>query len=120
LAPWASAELYPIDGGYSGLNKQVGHLIDYYNFQFYSQNDYVTKETLLYKSGETYPGSSLWQIILNNGFEPSKVIVGKPVTEADAANGYVAPSDLGSWLQEGEPRNSFHRTKTSISQISNL
>lgn len=100
LAPWLSSELYPKDGGFAQINREVGHLIDYYNVQFYSQNDYTTKESLLYKSGETFPGTSLFQAILNNGFPAHKVAIGKPVKEEDASNGYVPAESLGDWLRE--------------------
>jgi len=75
-------------------------LIDWYNVQYYNQNDaYTTKDTLLNQAASPFVGSAVNQVIQNDGFDASKIVIGKAATPADApSGGYVAPGDLGSWL----------------------
>lgn len=102
VAPWLVRELYPSDGGYAEINKQVGSMIDYYFTQFYNQDSYTTKNGQLYDGGNIFPGSSLFEIINNQGFPAEKMVVGKPAQADDASNGYIAPKTLGNILLEAK------------------
>lgn len=59
-APYFCAERYK-NGAYVNIHQQVGHLIDFYNVQFYNQGDnrYDTYETLFVTSGSNFPGTSV-------------------------------------------------------------
>ena len=81
------------------VNKQVGHLIDFYNVQFYNQGDtkYDSYQALFIESGSYFSGTAVKEIIARK-VPAKKIIVGKPVTQADASNtGAVSSSDLGVW-----------------------
>ena len=98
-APYFKSEYYP-NGGYVTVHKEVGNLIDFYNVQFYNQGDtkYDSYEALFLQSGSFFSGTSVNEII-KRGIPSNKIVVGKPVTIADAANtGYVSSTDLGKWI----------------------
>ena len=58
---------------------------------------YATCAGLLTSSGGAYPGSSVFEINAN-GVSLSKIVIGKPATQGDAAAGYMSPSSLSSCL----------------------
>ena len=98
-APYFSTERYK-NGGYVNVHRQVGHLIDFYNVQFYNQGDttYDTYEKLFVTSGGHFPGTSVKEIS-QKGVPLEKIVVGKPVTTADAYNtGYMDQQTLGNAL----------------------
>jgi hypothetical protein len=73
-------------------------LIDFYNVQFYNQGDthYDTYEGLFLNSGGFFTGTAVKEII-SRGIPPKKIVVGKPVTPADATNsGYMESGILGA------------------------
>lgn len=86
VAPW-----FGRGQPYAQLNETVGHLIDWYNVQFYSQGlAYTTCETLVNESGGDFPGTSIMEMI-NAGIPQEKLVVGKPGTPALV--GTPIPSD---------------------------
>lgn len=100
-APYFKKQYYK-NGAYVTVNKEVGKLIDFYNVQFYNQGDtkYDTYEALFESSGSFFSGTSVKQIIAR-GIPAKKIVIGKPVTAADASNtGAVESTDLGSWVSK--------------------
>ncbi|KAF8521408.1 glycoside hydrolase family 18 protein [Hysterangium stoloniferum] len=79
VAPWfGKGQLY------ARLNTTVGKDIDWYNVQFYSQGTaYTTCDTLVSKSGDPFPGTSILEIVAS-GVPQYKVVMGKPGTAANA------------------------------------
>jgi chitinase len=98
---------YP-NGAYLTVNKKVGHMIDFYNVQFYNQGNtrYDTYELLFKESKGYFPGTSVEELI-DIGIPAEKIVVGKPATRADVYNtGYVDASDLGNWTARYFEENS--------------
>ena len=96
--------MYP-KGGYLTIDKKVGHLIDFYNVQFYNQIDhspYDTYETLfLFSRKDRKYGSSVRELIYK-GVPSKKIVIGKPATEKNVYNtGYMDPKDLSKVLMKG-------------------
>ena len=57
---------------------------------------YTTCETLLTKSGGTWPKSSIFEIHAA-GVDLNKLVIGKPAQAAgDANNGYISPATLAT------------------------
>jgi chitinase len=98
-APYFKEEFYR-NGAYMTVHRQVGHTIDYYMVQFYNQGDtkYDSYEQLFTKAtGGAFPGTSVKEIAAR-GVPLQKIVVGKPVVQADAANtGWVDQAQLGQW-----------------------
>jgi len=95
--PWTGTT-----GGYTAVYK-AATTIDFFNVQFYNQGascyvDYAGLFTNS-KSCAPFPGTSAYEIS-SYGVPLSKIVVGKPVTTADAGNGYVAPSDLYTMVKK--------------------
>ncbi|KAI1792571.1 chitinase [Ganoderma leucocontextum] len=103
LAPWLAPNKAFAAGAYVKVNKNVGHLIDWYNVQFYNQNLYSDCESLITKSGGTWPGSSLFEIP-KHGIPLNKLVIGKPATSADASNGYMSPAQLGTCVKQAHAK----------------
>jgi len=96
------APKYP-NGGYLTVDKAVGSLIDFYNVQFYNQGTsaYISYATLFQKSDGWATGTSVQEMVAK-GVDVSRIVIGKPVTQGDAANtGFVPLSALKSMLQQG-------------------
>jgi hypothetical protein len=76
--------LYP-GNGYLRVEQQVGHLIQFYNVQFYNQQStsYGSVQALFNSSGGWAPGTSVNEIN-SRGVPLEKIVVGKPATPADA------------------------------------
>ncbi|KAI9463815.1 glycoside hydrolase family 18 protein [Boletus coccyginus] len=100
LAPWFSPTMWS-GGGYLVVHKSVGHLIDWYNVQFYNQgtSDYTTCSALLTASTSPFPETALFQIAAN-GVALDKLVIAKPATISDATNGYIDPSMLASCVSQ--------------------
>lgn len=84
------------------MHKKVGSTIDFYNVQFYNQGNtkYDTFDGLFIQSGSVFSGTALNEII-KRGIPSKKLVIGKPVTQADAANtGLVSHTDLGKWIAQ--------------------
>ncbi|KAI8608464.1 glycoside hydrolase superfamily [Chytriomyces sp. MP71] len=96
---------YP-KGAYLAVDKAVGNLIDWYNIQFYNQGstDYASCDTLLNTSNGFFTNTALFQIAAS-GVPLSKLVIGKPVTQAGATNtGYVTPSTLASCVSQARQK----------------
>ena len=95
-APYFCKENYK-NGAYITVHEQVGHLIDFYNVQFYNQVDttYDTYERLFVKSVGFFNKTSVKEIN-ERGIPLEMLVVGKPATPADASNtGYMNQTALG-------------------------
>ena len=86
----------------------MGHLIDFYNVQFYNQGNttYDTYEKLFLQSGGYFPGTSVRELA-ERGVALNKIVVGKPVTQGDATGtGWMDKNALSSAVmranQEGK------------------
>jgi chitinase len=97
VAPWFTTENVYSQGGYIGINNQVGGLIDFYNVQFYNQGDtdYTTCQTLINQSTSDWPQTSVMEINKFGGVPLNKIVIGKPNDQAAADNGYMDPTTLG-------------------------
>ncbi len=96
-APYFCSEHYK-KGAYITVDKSVGHLIDFYNIQFYNQGDttYDTYEKLFIKSTGFFNKTSVKEIN-DRGVPLEKLVIGKPVTPGDATNtGYMEKTALGN------------------------
>ena len=90
---------YP-NGGYVKIHQEVGHLIDWYNVQFYNQGNsqYNSYDELFVYSTGSFPGTAVKNINEDAGVPLEKIVVGKPATAADVMNtGLSDPNDLGEW-----------------------
>ncbi|KAG5641910.1 hypothetical protein DXG03_003977 [Asterophora parasitica] len=102
VAPWFSPGRFG-GGAYHKVHQTVGHLIDWYNVQFYNQNEYVTCSGLLTSSSSTWPESSVFQIA-KNGVPLSKIVIGKPASPSGANNGYMSTSLLNSCVKQAKAK----------------
>ncbi len=115
-APYFDGSFTGIDGGYTTLEKLTqsvtGGGIDFYNVQYYNQGEtaYITYNDLFIQS-KNITNTSVSQVIdtfvtknnmtSRNAF--NKIVMGKPLTRADAGSGYVAPIDLRSFYTQYAP-----------------
>ncbi|PWN25158.1 glycoside hydrolase [Jaminaea rosea] len=101
VAPWFTPNRTTYcHGAYDGIDKQVGHLYDFYNVQFYNQGvgSYDDCKNLLFKSNLTaFPQTSIFEIA-RNGVPLDKLLIAKPGYPVDAASGYVPPEKLSYCL----------------------
>ncbi|KZK77057.1 Glycosyl hydrolases family 18 [Pseudovibrio sp. Ad46] len=90
---------------YVDVAKNAGDTIDLYNIQYYNNPWYVgeTAEEETGKvvgtelvDGQTFPSSVVG--IASTGVPASKLIVGKPTTQANAGSGYLSDDDIASNL----------------------
>jgi chitinase len=87
-------------GGYSAVYQMAPDSIDFFNCQFYNQGScYTSYESLFLDSACDFAGTSVSQIA-SMGIPLSKIVVGKPVTSADAGNGYVDAVTLAGWFSQ--------------------
>ncbi|KAG2128556.1 glycoside hydrolase family 18 protein [Suillus clintonianus] len=86
VAPWFSSSYS--SGAYLTVNKNVGSLIDWYNFYNQGTTEYTTCTGLLTTSSSTWPKTSVFQIAAA-GVSLDKLVIGKPATTSDASNGYM-------------------------------
>ena len=81
----------------------LGSRVDFFNIQFYNQGSssaYSTYQSLFLTSDGWATGTAVQQIV-DKGIPLEKIVVGKPVTQGDAANtGYVAPDALAGIFSE--------------------
>ncbi|THH04521.1 hypothetical protein EW145_g5462 [Phellinidium pouzarii] len=103
LAPWFGTTGYK-SGAYLAVDKSVGSMIDWYNVQFYNQNDYTSCDSLLTKSGTTFPKTSLFEIAAS-GIELNKLVIGKPASSTDASNGFIETGTLATCLLQAKKKN---------------
>ena len=78
--------------GYAKVNSEVGHLIDFYNVQYFAKGK--TYAELFTDSN----GYSI-QDLVSKGFDLNKLVIGKNIISTNPA-GTVISSDLGSWTAQ--------------------
>ncbi|KAF5374494.1 hypothetical protein D9615_009116 [Tricholomella constricta] len=102
VAPWFSPGKFG-GGAYLKVHETVGHLIDWYNVQFYNQGEgeYTTCAGLLTASSTKWPQASLFQIA-DSGIPLSKLVIGKPANINGANNGYMSASELAQCVQQAK------------------
>ncbi|KIM83828.1 glycoside hydrolase family 18 protein [Piloderma croceum F 1598] len=90
-------------GGYLAVDAAVGHLIDWYNVQFYNQGakEYIDCPGLLTKSSSNNPHTSVFEIAAS-GVELDKIAIGKPASTADASNGFMSTDLLAQCVAEAK------------------
>jgi len=92
-------------GGYTAVYQKVGNYITFFNVQFYNQGAtcYADFNGLFVSSSScsSFPQTSVSEIA-KAGVPLSKIVVGKPVTSADAGSGWVSASTLHSWFQQAQ------------------
>ena len=95
------------NGPYLSINQQAGNDIDFYNIQFYNQgsSSYDTYTSLFVTSNGWATGTAVGQLV-QAGVPLDKIVVGKPVTPADAANtGYVPASEFAAMIEQAGQNN---------------
>lgn len=93
-------------GSYTSVDNKAQ--IDFYNLQYYNQGAecYNTYDGLFNTSCANFPKTSVSNIA-NAGVPLNKLVVGKPMLESDAGNGYVDPSVLGQWFNQARSQLSW-------------
>jgi len=103
---WAGAT-----GGYTAVYKKVPNDITYFNVQFYNQGAscYTDFNGLFVTSAAcpNFPSTALMEIA-NAGVPLSKLVVGKPVTIADAGSGFVTAANLHSIFQQAKSKYNWN------------
>jgi len=96
-------------GGYTAVYKRVANYITFFNVQFYNQGSscYVDYAGLFQKSCSTFPSTSVGEIA-SAGIPLSKIVIGKPVTTADASNGWLSGSSLNSLFSQAKSATSWN------------
>ena len=100
-APYFKEEYYK-NGAYVTIDKAVGHLINFYMVQFYNQGNtqYNSYQELFTQATGHFSGTSVKEIAAR-GIPLQKIVVGKPLVQADAANtGFVCQKELGNWSEK--------------------
>ncbi|WWC65693.1 uncharacterized protein I303_108314 [Kwoniella dejecticola CBS 10117] len=106
VAPWFTSAKDYSDGAYVSIHRQTGDGIDFYNIQFYNQGDGVYEDckTLLFNSGNDWPSTSVFEINSSAGLPLDKIVIGKPLDEGAAANGFVDPSVLNKCVSQAQAK----------------
>ncbi|WVR08219.1 hypothetical protein IAU60_005266 [Kwoniella sp. DSM 27419] len=106
VAPWFTSARDYSDDAYVAIHKQVGDGIDFYNVQFYNQGDgvYTTCETLLFDSGNDWPSTSVFELNSYAGVPLDKIVIGKPLDEGAAANGFMDASVLTDCVTQAQQK----------------
>jgi len=89
-------------GGYSTVEQQTS--VDWYNVQFYNQGPacYVDFGGLFQNSCTNFPGTSVQEIASSAKMPLNKIVVGKPVTTADAGTGFLSGAQFGDLLRQAQ------------------
>lgn len=98
-APYFAAN-FSSKGAYYSLKDVFANLVDFYNIQYYNQGNttYDTYSGLFLDSGSLNPNNAVYQLI-GQGIRPEQIVLGKPVTKADAYNsGWVSSEALNKFL----------------------
>jgi hypothetical protein len=87
-------------GGYTAIEKNSK--VDWYNVQFYNQGTtcYVDYNSTFVTSCSTFPDTSVLQVMNYTGMSANKMVIGKPVTTADAGSGFMNASAFGNMLRQ--------------------
>jgi len=91
-------------GGYTAVYNAVKDILTFFNVQFYNQGSgcYESYDSLFMNGGGGscgLPGSSVIEIN-KAGVAMDAIVVGKPVHQNDAGDGYVDAATLHSWFQQ--------------------
>jgi len=88
-------------GGYTSVYAGIKDILTFFNVQFYNQgsNCYISYTSLFQNGGGTcgLPSTSVSEIN-KAGIPMDLIVVGKPVHQNDASDGYVAPATLHGWF----------------------
>ncbi|KAL4482272.1 hypothetical protein ABPG72_018053 [Tetrahymena utriculariae] len=109
-APYFSRAYYH-NGAYYAIEQEVGHLISWYNVQFYNQESesYDSFQKLFLNSGTPFVKTSYKEILENAKIPISKLVLGKPATRKNADNtGYVEPAELGKICTEAQQKLGYN------------
>ena len=91
-------------GGYVKLLKQVGEKIDWIAVQYYNNPSFDTQpsRTVVGEGHTPFVTSYISIVEGRNGlvWPSNKLVVGKPVYKADAANGHLAPASVARTIVE--------------------
>ena len=88
----------PFFDTYKHFLTTIQYLLQYYNFQ----NDYTDCDSIVLKSSDKFPGTSL-QEISQAGVPQQKLVLGKPGLPIDVTNGgYLPPDTLADCLKMGK------------------
>jgi chitinase len=69
--------------------------------QFYNQGEiYTDCNSLIFKSGGWFPSTSVFEINSYSSVPLSKIVIGKPLDVAGAANGYMSAETLNSCVKQ--------------------
>lgn len=70
--------------------------------QFYNQGkgNYDTCDGLIWESTDTWPSTSLFEIVKYGGVSQDKLVIGKPAATNDASDGYMTKQALGQCYQQ--------------------
>jgi chitinase len=88
-------------GGYTAVEKNSK--VDWYNVQYYNQGStcYVDYTSLFVTPCSTFPDTSIQQVLANAGMSANKIVIGKPITTADAGSGFLDGASFGALLRQG-------------------
>ncbi|KAJ7262368.1 glycoside hydrolase superfamily [Mycena rebaudengoi] len=93
-------------GGYRKVHKEFGHMVDWYNIQFYnSPGEDTTCHNMLEKSGSYLSESSVFELHDRSQVPLEKIVIGKPASKKDAATGYMDAKQLGTCLEQASAKN---------------
>ncbi|TBU33675.1 glycoside hydrolase [Dichomitus squalens] len=104
IAPWFSLNsVFLKSGAYRTVNKQVGHLIDWYNIQVMTEgaNEYTDCTSIVSSSGTQFPQSSILELAAG-GIPASKLVIGKFATVSNTTTGFMDPKTLGECVSSAE------------------
>nr|XP_019043356.1 hypothetical protein I302_07931 [Kwoniella bestiolae CBS 10118]OCF22286.1 hypothetical protein I302_07931 [Kwoniella bestiolae CBS 10118] len=106
VAPWFTSANDYSDKAYVAIHEQTGDGIDFYNIQFYNQGSGVYEDcySLLFDSGNDWPSTSVFEINSSAGLPLDKIVIGKPLDEGAAANGFIDASLLAKCVSQAQAK----------------
>lgn len=125
-APWFTSTGQYTGGGYTKVHAAVGDGIDFYNVQFYNQGDiYTDCDSLITTSGGSFPSTSVFEINSYSSVPLSKIVIGKPLDSAAAANGYMDSTMLAQCVKQAKAKGwnggvmywEFQKTLATLSML---
>jgi chitinase len=79
----------------------VADLGSYLQIQFYNQGQiYIDCTSLIFTSGGSFPSTSVFEINSYSSVPLSKIVIGKPLDESGAANGYMTADTLNACVKQ--------------------
>eukprot|EP00026_Physarum_polycephalum_P017871 Phypoly_transcript_19235.p1 GENE.Phypoly_transcript_19235~~Phypoly_transcript_19235.p1 ORF type:complete len:218 (+),score=42.36 Phypoly_transcript_19235:28-654(+) len=89
-------------GGYTAVYLKAQDIITFFNVQYYNQGCYTDYESTFIQSAANcsdFPSTAVKEIAAA-GVDANKILVGKPVHQGDADNGWVPGATLGQWVKQ--------------------